>query len=74
MIRAFVFLIALLPGIPIYFGIVFLIGITMGPEVIRNSGAKGQILITIATLIILGILIKIFTEPEELREEDFEEE
>lgn len=72
MIRALVGIFLLAQSIMIYFGIVFLIGVTMGPELIRNSGTKGLVIVGIVTLIVQGILIKVYTQPEEI-EEDSEE-
>jgi hypothetical protein len=73
MARAIVGFILLAQSIVIYFAIVFITGIFMGPELIRHSGTKGLIIVGIITLVIQGILIKLFTSPEELTEEDFEE-
>jgi hypothetical protein len=73
MAKAIVGFFLLVHSIVIYFAIVFLTGIFMGPELIRHSGTKGLIIVGIITLVIQGILIKLFTSPEELTEEDFEE-
>ena len=43
----------------------------MGPELIRDSGTKGLVIVGIVTLIIQGILIKVYTKPDE--DEDWEE-
>jgi hypothetical protein len=74
MIRAFIGLFLLAQSVMIYFAIVFITGFIMGTELIRNSGMKGLVIVGIITLIIQGILIKLYTKPDELREEDFEEE
>jgi hypothetical protein len=73
MAKAIVGFFLLAQSIMIYFAIVFITGIFMGPELIRHSGTKGLIIVGIITLVIQGILIKLFTSPEELTEEDFEE-
>jgi hypothetical protein len=73
MAKAIVGFFLLVHSIVIYFAIVFLTGIFMGPELIRHSGTKGLVIVGIITLVIQGILIKLFTSPEELTEEDFEE-
>lgn len=73
MARAIVGFILLAQSIVIYFAIVFITGIFMGTELIRNSGPKGPVIVGIVTLVIQGILIKLFTTPDELTEEDFEE-
>jgi hypothetical protein len=39
---------------------------------IRHSGTKGLIIVGIVTLAIQGILIKLFTTPDEVNEEDWE--
>jgi len=73
MAKAIVGFILLAQSIVIYFAIVFITGIFMGPELIRHSGTKGLVIVGIITLVIQGILIKAFTTPDELTEEDFEE-
>jgi cytochrome c biogenesis factor len=73
MAKAIVGFFLLAQSIMIYFAIVFITGIFMGPELIRHSGTKGLVIVGIVTLIIQGILIKAFTTPDELTEEDFEE-
>jgi hypothetical protein len=73
MAKAIVGFFLLAQSIMIYFAIVFITGIFMGPELIRHSGTKGIVIVGIITLVIQGILIKLFTSPEELTEEDFEE-
>jgi hypothetical protein len=73
MAKAIVGFFLLAQSIMIYFAIVFITGIFMGPELIRHSGTKGLVIVGIITLVIQGILIKLFTSPEELTEEDFEE-
>ena len=73
MAKAIVGFFLLVHSIVIYFAIVFITGIFMGPGLIRHSGTKGLIIVGIITLVIQGILIKLFTSPEELTEEDFEE-
>lgn len=73
MIKALIGVFLLAQSIVIYFAIVLLTGIFMGPELIRHSGTKGLVIVGIVTLIIQGILIKTFTTPDELTEEDLEE-
>ena len=73
MIKALIGVFLLAQSIGIYFAIVFLTGIFMGPELIRHSGTKGLVMVGIVTLIIQGILIKAFTTPGELTEEDLGE-
>jgi cytochrome c biogenesis factor len=73
MIKALIGFFLLVQSIVIYFAIVFLTGIFMGTELIRHSGTKGLVIVGIITLVIQGILIKLFTTPDELTEEDFEE-
>jgi hypothetical protein len=72
MARAIVGFILLAQSIVIYFAIVFITGIFMGPGLIRNSGPKGLVIVGIVTLLIQGILIKLFTTPDEVNEEDWE--
>jgi len=71
MIRALVGFFLLVQSIIIYFAIVFITGFIMGPELIRDSGTKGLVIVGIVTLIIQGILIKVYTKPDE--DEDWEE-
>jgi len=72
MAKAIVGFFLLAQSIMIYFAIVFITGIFMGPELIRHSGTKGLVIVGIVTLVIQGILIKAFTTPDELTEEDLE--
>jgi hypothetical protein len=72
MARAIVGFFLLAQSIVIYFAIVFITGIFMGAELIRNSGPKGLVIVGIVTLLIQGILIKLFTTPDEVNEEDWE--
>jgi hypothetical protein len=71
MIRALVGFFLLVQSIIIYFAIVFITGFIMGPELIRDSGTKGLVIVGIVTLIVQGILIKVYTKPDE--DEDWEE-
>lgn len=71
MIIALVGFFLLVQSIIIYFAIVFITGFIMGPELIRDSGTKGLVAVGIVTLIIQGILIKVYTKPDE--DEDWEE-
>ena len=71
MARAIVGFILLAQSIVIYFAIVFLTGIFMGTEF--YSGPKGFVIVGIVTLVIQGILIKLFTTPDEIDEEEWEE-
>ena len=73
MARAIVGFILLAQSIVIYFAIVFITGIFMGTELIRNSGPEGLVIVGIVTLVIQGILIKLFTTPDEIDEEEWEE-
>jgi len=72
MIKVLIGFFLLVQSIVIYFAIVFLTGIFMGPELIRHSGTKGLVIVGIVTLAIQGILIKLFTTPDEVNEEDWE--
>jgi hypothetical protein len=72
MARAIVGFILLAQSIVIYFAIVFITGVFMGPGLIRNSGPKGLVIVGIVTLLIQGILIKLFTTPDEIDEKEWE--
>jgi hypothetical protein len=72
MIRLLVGFFLLAQGIIIYFGVIFLIGILI-PDAFEALGAKGPIVAGIVTLGIQFILIKRYTEPEELTEEEIKE-
>ena len=72
MARAIVGFILLAQSIVIYFALVFLTGVFMGPGLIRNSGPKGLVIVGIVTLLIQGILIKLFTTPDEIDEKEWE--
>ena len=72
MARAIVGFILLAQSIVIYFAIVFITGVFMGPGLIRNSGPKGLGIVGIVTLLIQGILIKLFTTPDEIDEKEWE--
>jgi len=73
MARAIVGFILLAQSIVIYFAIVFITGIFMGPECLIDSGPKGLVIVGIVTLLIQGILIKLFTAPDEIDEKEWEE-
>jgi hypothetical protein len=73
MARAIVGFILLAQSIVIYFAIVFITGVFMGPGLIRNSGPKGLVIVGIVTLLIQGILIKLFTTPDEIDEKEWGE-
>jgi hypothetical protein len=73
MARAIVGFILLAQSIVIYFAIVFITGVFMGPGLIRNSGPKGLVIVGIVTLLIQGILIKLFTAPDEIDEKEWGE-
>jgi cyanate permease len=73
MARAIVGFFLLAQSIVIYFAIVFLTSIFIDSGLIRNSGTKGIVIVGIVTLVIQGILIKLFTTPDELNEEEWKE-
>jgi hypothetical protein len=72
MARAIVGFFLLAQSIVIYFAIVFLTSIFIDSELIRHSGTKGIVIVGIVTLAIQGILIKLFTTPDDLNEEEWE--